>query len=116
MAVGFSRVSCVLAALLCRGEALRRQAEKNRQQDERGALLKGVDYYGRSSRDTQTYLKDTTGSASKWQYGPNWKDSFIGAMKKIGRTGVDVDDHDGTPIGNGESIGLVAATLTLDKA
>lgn len=118
MAVGFSRVSCLIAAFLCRGDALRRKSDKEGQEssDERSALLKGVDYGGRSSRETQAYLKDTTGSAREWRYGPNWKDSFVGALKGLGRTGVEVDDHDGTPIGNGESIGLVAATLTLDKS
>jgi len=120
MAVGFSRVSCLVAAatLLCSSDGLRRHAQKEGQQaaDERSALLRGLEFYGKGDPDTKRYLNGSAASAGSWRYGSNWKDSFIGAMKKLGRTGVDVDDHDGTPIGNGESIGLVAATLTLDKA
>jgi len=124
MAVGFSRVSCFLAAVLCSSDALRRQAERARQHvsDDGGDLRKGADFYGRSNRDTQAYLNGTTND--KWKYGQGWKDIFVGVVKALGRTGVEVDDHDGPVPGpgpgnefaHGESIGLVSAKVTMDKS
>ena len=112
-------VACVIATVLACSDALRRQSGKVSSQasDERAALARGLDYQsGGLDSSSKAYLMGTKKSASTWRYGPNWKDSFNGAIRKLGRTGVEVDDHDGTPIGNGESIGLVAGKLSLDPA
>lgn len=100
-----------IAAFLAFTHALRQSRKTT---NERVALTNGL-YYFRSGLDntSKAYLMGTRPPASTWRYGPNWKDTFVGAIKKLGRTGVEVDDHDSTPIGQGETIGLVAAKVDL---
>lgn len=110
-------VAGVIATVLACSDALRRQSSKGKASDERAALARGLDYQSAGlDAPRKAYLMGTKKSAATWRYGPNWKDSFNGAIRKLGRTGCEVDDHDGTPIGNGESIGLVAGKLSLDPA
>lgn len=112
-----THVACVVALLSCVGALRKSQKLSEGLSDERAALARGLDYFASGlDGDSKAYLNGTQASASTWRHGPTWKNTFVGALQKLGRTGVEVDDHDGTPIGNGESIGLVSAKLIFDKA
>lgn len=81
-------------------------------------LAKGLGFgqHPRLKSDAKAYLTGQAPPVSSWAGGKDWEDWLIGAMESLNETGVQVDDHKGTPIGEGESIGLVAAQLVMDPA
>lgn len=79
-------------------------------------LQKGPDYHASPnlSDEARDYLLGSAPPVSEWKGGTEWESYFVEAMQKL-PAGVDVDDHRGTPIGEGESIGLVAAEFAMDR-
>ncbi|CAJ1407843.1 unnamed protein product [Effrenium voratum] len=82
--------------------------------DESEWLQKGLDYVDHPglSKDAKAYLAGTAPGVEQWDGGEDWEQWLTEAMEKL-PTGVEVDDHQGTPIGEGESIALVAAEMEM---
>lgn len=83
--------------------------------DERTILARGLEYISQPDLDDESraYLMGTAPPILKRVA---WADVYAALVKNMPETGVSVDDHKGTPIGEGDSIGLVAARFSLDPA
>lgn len=65
------------------------------------------------------YLAGTAEPVSSWPEAQDWENWLTGAMEQLPKTeamvdAIQVDDHKGTPIGEGDSIALVAASVKMD--
>ena len=78
-------------------------------------LEDGLDYLNHidQPQEAKAYLRTSGLRAMPWPGSQGWITTFENAVKSL-PSGVETDDHQGTPIGEGESIGLMAATMQMD--
>ena len=81
----------------------------------RRSLEDGLDYLNHidQPQEAKAYLRTRGLRAMPWPGSQGWISTFENAVKAL-PSGVETDDHQGTPIGEGESIGLMAATMQMD--
>lgn len=86
-------------------------------------LEEGLGYHSNSKlpQGDQDYLAGTAAPPESWPASQQWQKWLTVAMEKLPVPeaevdAVQVDDHKGTPIGEGDSIGLVAASVTMNSS